>query len=239
VYLNEISFKGTVKKLYLYKFKAYATWFITLIVLQLVGLLFSLGGVGSSGGGSFRVLHVSFDIIFIFTLIWVFSTAIHVARYSLDLDLTFISNRRSISLASLAFLLSSAALGTLTAVLCGMLLRVVMYYIHGGALVAPLGPLVLLGSVLSGFLYTSLAGSLGYLVGTLVRKSRVFTVLIPALAIGTLFIPVKEDAPLFMEAIFFFTQESSPLLLILKPLLSASLLYGGTMVLFNRMEVIK
>jgi hypothetical protein len=114
-------------KQYRFKTKIHAIKFIILLAAQLLALLFSFSGVVTSGFYSETITYtircISGDIIIVFTLIWAFVIGYNMSN-SLKQDFTFVSNRLSSHLSSIAFLLASAILAGVTATLCGILLRV-------------------------------------------------------------------------------------------------------------------
>lgn len=131
--LTETSALTVVKTQYHYKTKAHAGLFFTLIAVQLLAFLLSLNGVGGSSGGSsqgifYTIKYITGDMIIVFTLIWAFSIGISMANNGFKTDFTFVSNRLSSHLSSLAFLLTAAVIGGVTATLCGLLLRVVLFF---------------------------------------------------------------------------------------------------------------
>src|SRR4051812_32544192 len=92
------SFISVVIKQFMYKMKAYSHGFVSLMIIQLLGLLVSFGGIGASGSSSenFEInLHFySADIVIAITMLWGFITAILITTkaYRHD-DFAFVTNR--------------------------------------------------------------------------------------------------------------------------------------------------
>ncbi|WP_031515490.1 hypothetical protein [Desulfofalx alkaliphila] len=245
--LAETNLLSVVKAQYNYKLKANARTFIGLIMLQLLGfLLSSLNGVGTTGGSygnaTYLVKHYTGDFIIVFTLIWAFITGINTAAGGYKLDFTFVTNRLSSHLSGLAFLLTASIIGGVTATLCGLLLRIAVFFTHRGAEIVFgfwIPPLVLISSIYIAILYIFLVSSLGYFVGTLVQRNRIFNIVLPAAFFGTLFMDARNtnDVQLLVPIIKFFIKESSYVLFSLKVILVSALLFGCIVLISKRMEV--
>ncbi|AGK99826.1 hypothetical protein Desgi_0228 [Desulfoscipio gibsoniae DSM 7213] len=247
--LTETSALTVVKTQYHYKTKAHAGLFFTLIAVQLLAFLLSLNGVGGSSGGSsqgifYTIKYITGDMIIVFTLIWAFSIGISMANNGFKTDFTFVSNRLSSHLSSLAFLLTAAVIGGVTATLCGLLLRVVLFFSHGGVDAGPafwIAPSALLSGIFAATLYAALLSIIGYSVGMLTQRHPAFVVLLPGLFFGTLFVEARStgEAHTLISAIEWFSTESSHALLALKVVLVSAIIFGCVILLFNRMEVRK
>ena len=90
-------------------------------------------------------------------------------------------------------------------------------------------------------LYLLLLGTAGYLCGMLVQYSKVFVVILPSLFFGLLIL-VGRDAgirEMLLPPINFVVQESSLILLALKIILIAAVMFGIALLLSNRAEVRK
>lgn len=247
--LTETSLISVAKTQYRYKAKANAGMFITLIAAQLLAALITYSsGVMSTGIGgpsiTYTVKHMSGDMIIIFTLIWAFVIGIIIATNGFKMDFTFVSNRLSSNLSGAAFLLTAAAVGGLTATLCGMTLRVILYYTHADVITDAgfwVASSVLAGGIFASVLYVLLLSSIGYFSGMLVQWNRAFIVLLPGLIFGILFVEARStgQAKTLIAAIEFFTKESSLALLAAKAIVISMLLLACAALLSNRMEVRK
>lgn len=244
--LTATNLLSVAKTQYRYKTKANSGMLVILIGVQLLAFLLSLNGVGSSGGSSssisYSIKHISGDMIIIFTLIWALGIGISTATSGFKMDFSFVSNRLSSHLSSMAFLITAAVVGGVTATLSGVLLRVFMYYTHSGVDAGAgfyIAPLSLLSGILAASLYAVLISSIGYFAGMLVQRNLIFIVLLPGLFFGTLFVEARStgQAELLINTIEFFSKESSLALFALKAILVAALFYGCVMLFSNRMEV--
>jgi hypothetical protein len=174
------------------------------------------GSMGTSSDGySLNISYYTGDIIIIFTMIWSFISAIIITTkaYRND-DFVFVANRFSSNLSNICFLVFASIVGGITAMLSGILLKVVMYFVL-------------------------LVASLGYLIGMLVQISKWFSVLLPAAFFGysILSINKNDEAPIISEMVTFFAQETSLLFFGLKVIVTASILFLGSIILANKMEV--
>lgn len=245
--LTKVRMMDIVKKQYLYKLKAYSQVFMSLVILQLIAVVFSLNGIGSMGTGSgsiqIEIRYYSADFVVAFTILWGFITAIIITTqaYRND-DFAFVTNRLSNNLANMLFLLTASIIGGITAILSSYLMKLIAVFFVGDYLLKSTSVLSAPAEFIIGLvattLYLFLFCALGYLVGTLVQISRVFVVLLPALVIGTMFIQGSNGSVTIVQNAFtFFFTEPSLLLFFIKIIVSAGLLLTCAGVLSNRMEV--
>jgi hypothetical protein len=243
--LTEITAWDVVKKQYRYKLKSYMGVFTSLIVIQILAILFSLNGIGMSGGGSgsfsYSVHYYSGSLISIFMMIWGFIISIIITSkaYRYD-DYSFITNRETSHISNILFLLSASLLAGVTVLLSSHLIHFIkfftldtksMFYEHLSFLEIIKG---LCGTVLYIFLFTSI----GYLVGTFIQISRVFIFIIPVLFIGSMIVEgMKENPKLFPTIAKFFGEETSIGLFSLKVLVISALFYFIAILISKRLEV--
>jgi hypothetical protein len=242
--LTTTSLVETVKNQYFFKLKANIDSFSSLVGIQILAMLFSLGGVGSSGFGggdiSVNVKYYSSDMIFAFTMIWAFITAVTITTKPYrNYDFSFVTNRLSSSLSNILFLGSASLLGAVTSVLSGNLLQVIaslfldeqLYHQSGG-------PSHFILGISITFFYLFLTSAIGYLVGALVQISKLFVFILPGFFIGSLFLQaflLKE--PTLWNFIQFYTMETTVSLFILKTVLTTLALFTVALNVLNRLEV--
>ncbi|KQL17557.1 hypothetical protein [Cytobacillus solani] len=233
-----------VKKQYLFKLKANIDSFSSLIWIQLLALLFSLGGVGStlasSGYLSIEVKYYSADLVIAFTMIWAFVTAIIITTKPYrNQDFTYVTNRLSSSLANIIFLLTASIIGGITAMLVNNLLKIIAYFIFNEQLYSfQSGFRELALGISMTILYVFCISAFGYLVGTLVQVSKLFILFVPVLFFGTILLKTSVQKEPFLTSIFkFYFFEPSLLLLLLKILLTSCLFFFTSIAILNRMEV--
>jgi hypothetical protein len=245
--LSRVGLTDVVKIQYAYKLKSYIQVYMTLVVLQLLAVLFSFNGVGMMGSSTASIevdIHYySADIVVIFTMLWSFITAILITTkaYKND-DFAFVTNRVSSNISNMLFLLTASFIGGITAMLSTHLMKVIMYFFRGKNLLdrtsVMASPEDLLVGIVTTIFYVLLFCALGYFVGTLVQLNKVFVVLLPALCFGVLFLGAVSGNAIFVKSIFefFFTESSLPLFIV-KVIFTVSLLFSSTFVMSNRMEV--
>ncbi|AMM93194.1 hypothetical protein QUF81_16080 [Peribacillus simplex] len=242
--LTKVNLKKTIKKQYFFKLKANIDAFSSLIGIQLLALLFSIGGVGSAGMGgsniSVNIEYYSADLVIGFTLIWAFVTAITITTKPYrNHDFTFVTNRLSSSLSNILFLLTASIVGGITAILAGNLLKVLafiflderIYGVHSGLqeLVMGIGVTIF---------YVFLVSSIGYFIGTLVQVSKLFIILISVLLFGTLFLEASiQKEPFLVNVFTFYTMESTLSLFIIKVIVTVAVFFSVAISILNRMEV--
>lgn len=244
--LIQNSMMNASRSQYLYKIKTRVGMFLAMAAVQVMALLFSLGGVGSIGRGSenltLTIRYFSGEMVIWFTFLWMVVTAVLVAtREYRDLDFTFVSSRLTGNLSNLGFLVTAAVLGGLTAMSGGVLLRLIVYFTESGAtLIARdffVSPRIFLIGTAVTTLYLLILGAAGYLGGVLVQLSKAFIVVLPGVFLGTLILARGTRMEILIKALDFFREESSLPLLAVKVILTAGALYGGAILLSNRLEV--
>ncbi|RNA68588.1 hypothetical protein [Alteribacter keqinensis] len=244
--LTAVSFWSVVKKQYWFKVKAYKNAFSTLVILQLLAILFSMNGTSQMGSGSemvyVSVTHYTSSVVIIFSMIWCFITAILITTkaYKND-DFAFVTNRLSGNAANVLFLLTASVIAGITASLSGYAIRISAFFIHGveymGAESMLQNPLEVLMGTAAAVLYIFLLGSLGYLLGNLSQINRVFTFLVPVIFFGFAFTGGGSEGGVLAQIVTFFSGESSFLLFMLKAIIVSTALYSLTSWLTNKMEV--
>ncbi|CAG9607750.1 hypothetical protein [Pseudoneobacillus rhizosphaerae] len=242
--LTSANMNVVVKRQYLFKLKANIDAFSSLIGIQVIALLFSLGGMGMSGSSSsyftLTVRSYSADVVLAFTMIWGLVTAITITtRPYRNFDFTFVTNRLTSNLSNVLFLVTASLLGGVTSILSGYLVRVAGYFFLGHTLYSSemaVGELII--GIIAASLYILTASSIGYLFGTLAQVSKAFIIVIPALLIGFLFLDISfNPMPIQQEIYQFYFIESSFILFLIKILLTTAILFGTSSILFNRMGV--
>lgn len=246
MFLAETSLWAVVKKQYIFKLKSYANLFVYLAAVQVIALLFTLGGMSSSSIG-WSNMHVevqsySGTVIFIFTAVGILAISfmLTLPLYR-NIDFSFVTNRLSSNLANIGFLFTLSIAGGVTATLGSILLRNILYYTGESGNLFSANFLVEPGELLSGMgvaiLYLILFSAAGYFVGALMQLHSSLYVILPALLLGAFFYETANQHIRIFQQIDFFTLENSPLFFFLKIVISAALLWVGAILFSNRTEV--
>lgn len=246
--LTKVSLWDVVKKQFRFKLKSYRGMFTSLMILQVMAFLFSLGAESGGGGGSdtfsYDMKFYSGNIIIAFMMIWAFISAIVITTqaYRFD-DYTFVANRLSSHLANILFLGLASVIGGVTFMLASQSLKLAVFFLKGREFVAsqPLTVLQMAEGLAASILYLFLFTAIGYLVGMLVQRSKVFMIIIPGLLFGSLFLNVflASQSTFVIDIAQIFVRETSFLLFTLKVLLASSLAYGIAAWISNSLEVRK
>ncbi|MFS0862655.1 hypothetical protein [Fredinandcohnia sp. 179-A 10B2 NHS] len=246
MYLTEVSLLEQTKKQFTFKVKAFLGSLTSLLTVQIVAMLFSLNGVGSMGmGGNSLILTIksfSGNLVFFFSIFWAFIMAITLTtkpyRY---MDFSFVTNRLSSHLSTIALLVLYSLIASVTAMLSGILLRVIMYFTFDGANIIgnhfflPLSELLL--GIYIGTLYIMLFATIGYFIGMFVQINKLFGFIIPAIIIGWVIIEQKTIDT--FSGLTFFFHELSVLLFSVKVLVTVTVLLAVVIMVTNRLEVRK
>ena len=245
--LARVNMWDIVKKQFQYKLKSYSQSLMSLMSLQLIAIVFSLGGTGSMSGGSgtldAEVHYYSADLVVVFTILWGFITAILTTTkgYRYD-DLVFISNRVTSNLSNTLVLLIASLVGGITSMLSTYLLKVILHYLFNsyvnGGVQAGTSFLELILGIFTVSFYVLLFCGFGYLVGTFVQISKIFVLLLPALIIGSILLAGYSGEVGVLETVSkFYVMETSLPIFIIKIIGSVLMLFTGAFILSNRMEV--
>ncbi len=245
-----MSFGEVVKKQYIYKIKANKGFISSLIFTQVIAILFSINGVGSSGFGmdnlSVDVSYFSADMVIVFTLIWAFITGISITtkenRYA---EYTFLANRLSSSLSNMLFLVSISVFAGITALLTSYLLADLIFLWKGAVSDAVMNsmfgtPLEYVMGTIATVLYVTMFSASGYIVGILSQVHKAFVIGIPIFIIGVIVIAANQaQVYLLVEMYDFYAGEASFLLFLLKTLFTVVVFFCSATLIGNRLEVRK
>ncbi|WP_136833344.1 hypothetical protein [Robertmurraya kyonggiensis] len=237
--LSTANLMETVKKQYSFKLKANIDAISSLVGIQLVAILFSLGGIGgslsSSEGLQINFNYYSADVVLVFTMFWALVTAITITTKPYrNHDFTFVTNRLSSSLSNILFLLTGSLLGAVTANLSRYLLQLIAFLFRDQQVYSgPFDfPVFILGIVMSA-LYIFCVCSIGYLIGALVQVNKSFVLLVPVLIIGSIFLGESILVQLFQ----FYVMEPNFVFFLIKILITTALFFLASISILNRMEV--
>ncbi len=247
--LSTINTAKVVKQQYRLKLKSNIDAFSSLVWIQLLAILFSLGGVASQGthseGMSISIKYFSADMVIAFTMIWGLVTAITITtkpyRYY---DFSFVTNRVTSSLSNIIYLITASLIGGVTAMLAKGLLIIIGYFFLGFQLLDGQSQFLdardFVVGLIACVLYIFFISSIGYLIGTLVQVSRLFILVVPVLFVGSLFLDgMLGREPLMMKTLQFYFTEPSLLVFTIKVVISSALLFATAISILNRMEVRK
>jgi hypothetical protein len=177
-------------------------------------------------------------------MIWAFISAIVVTTqaYRFD-DYTFVANRLSSHLGNILFLGWASIIGGITTVLASQSLKLSVFFLKDREFVEsqPLTVLQMAEGLAATILYLFLFTAIGYLVGMLVQKNRVFIIILPALLFGSLFLNVLvgSESTFLIDIGQIFVRETSFLLFTVKVLLASALAYTISAWISNSLEVRK
>ncbi|WP_151536788.1 hypothetical protein [Cytobacillus depressus] len=242
--LTAANLSEVVKKQYFFKLKANIDAFSALVGIQLLAILFSMGGANSfqsySGQIDIRVGYFSADVVIAFSMIWALVTGITITtRPYRNQDFTFVTNRLSSNLANILFLFSASIIGGVTAMLARSLPLAIRYmFFDVPNYILPMTTLEFLLGTGAAVLYLFCISAIGYFIGSLVQISKLFVVIIPALLIGMLFLNFLVGTEPYLVYVYqFYIMESSIGLFIFKMAITTALFFIASIGILNRMEV--
>ncbi|KUP04730.1 hypothetical protein Q75_14895 [Bacillus coahuilensis p1.1.43] len=240
---TEVSKWQVVMKQFHYKRKAYVSIFLTLIFVQILGMLFSFtsngGGSGDSIGISYGYTLYSSSAIIMMTLLWAFisSLLLTTKAYKFD-DFLFVTNRLTSNVSNVLFLLFMSLLGAITTSLASLVFRLLLFLLKDSESLVMMNMGIgdwIMGVVVA-FLYILLVATIGYLIGTVFQWGIIGRILVPVVVLSTLFSRQGEDSLVVLIGSIY-VEEPVFLLYFVKVFLTAGLLLTLSTILTNRMEV--
>ena len=241
--LSNPTMNDIVKKHYLYKLRSHRTILISLILIQILGILLSsFSGEYSAGYAFDNYIEVNFSIfsnsiIIMLTLLWAFAASIHLTNKAHRYEIfTFVTNRITNQISNILLLLTLSLIGGTTAITAGFTTRLIIYYKYSSNALAS-SFLEYMTGIIAVFLYILLISSLGYLIGTLVQFHKSFILIIPSLYVGIItFGSLKIGS--WLELLYrSIVEEPILLLFAFKVLLLVFIFFAISIGIQNRLEV--
>lgn len=252
MYLIEPRLFDVVKKQVRYKFNAYTGVFTSLLILQIIGVLFGFSMAGNSSGsygaGGALIIkrdHFTGDLPVVFTLIWAFTTGVIMTTKAYRQDIfSLVSNRLSHHLSSGLFLLITSVIAGISMALAGSIIRFSTFFRTETMIVSSnsvfQNPFDFFSVIVTAILYTILLMSIGYLIGSITQRSKVFIVIL----VIVVFVLPMFQLNLNLENTIatvaqFFGEETSLFIFFVKVIITALLLFAVSIGLTNKLEVHK
>jgi hypothetical protein len=204
MHLTEVKYLEVIRKQYLYKMQSFSGSLLSLMIVQFIAFLISLGGTSnfSSGSNLYSITFSSYssNLILAFTMIWALVTAINITTKTYrNEDFIFVTNRRTSQFANIAFLITASFLGSITAVMVGTLLKVIVQLNNPSEqVITHASSLQHISINLFGtFLYLLLLMAVGYFLGSLYQNKKMLLVFLP-LGLFTIFIVQSNIVTFFI-----------------------------------------
>ncbi|MEC3885613.1 hypothetical protein VKA52_17975 [Halobacillus sp. HZG1] len=244
--LIEVQTSEIVKRQIGYKWRAYTGVFTSLVVIQLLGLFFSLNGTGQMGSGrtgyDVKITYFTADIIVGFTIFWGFLTAflLTTKAYRED-DFAFVTNRKTSTLSTIAFLFTICVIGALTALLSSFALKLLAYVILPGEEMLLIQGMGDVGTWLQGIFATILIvfmfSSLGYLAGMIIQLNKMLVIVLPVVVVGLMILLSRGGFQVEEYFFQFIFEENQAWLFTLKTIAVTTIFYALAVLVSNRLEV--
>jgi hypothetical protein len=175
--LIETNLFEAAKKQYFFKLKAYFELIFSLVVFQIIGILFGLGGISSEATNYVTITKYSSTVVMLLTIFILcgIGIVIQTEKYR-KINETIVGDKYSSGFSDIAFIITLCILGGITSTLSGYIFRAIFYFTDSGKNIVSEGfyipSEVLAVSIISTILYAVLISSLGYLAGALIRLSE-------------------------------------------------------------------
>ncbi|SHK51990.1 hypothetical protein SAMN02745163_03949 [Clostridium cavendishii DSM 21758] len=243
------------KTQYLFKLKSNLNFFIALILLQLTIILLGATYISNSSASTANVncivLGFSGDLVISITFIWAFIIAFSLTtKKNRYINFSFVSNRLSNHLSNIAFLITIALYGSLTASMSSGFSKIVRYITSSSQIISSKGfeldPQYLLINIIGILFYLLLICSIGYFIGSIFQLNWTLILVLPIIPILMVFL-IKNSPYLTFSIIWdllekiisFYFLESSLLIFILKTLITALFLILISIFISKKLEVRK
>ena len=195
---TRLTLTKAVKNQYIYKLKAYSGYFCTLILMQVIAelLMLLIGGQSGAGGSFFVIRTLSPSNVVLFSELWALIVALLLTP-GLSRSAAFLlpCNRISDSLSDLGFILTGCLFGCVTAGMIDIAFRVAVYTLNSGMIVERGFYPSLSGTatlIVSTFFYLLFFSSIGYFSGMLIKFSKAFYFIIPAMFFLAIYLETKS-----------------------------------------------
>lgn len=235
-----------VIKQWKYKLEAYIGALVSLMMVQIIGILLGFGFWEIFGTGTafadIRVFYYSGDVINALTMIWAFMTALLITtkayRYS---DFPFVTNRLSSHISNAFYLFSMSIVGAACALFASFFLKVFMYFFFKLDKTPGLEILFLekiafteyIAEFIALVFYLLLFSALGYFFGMLYQVSKAVLFAVIFFFFGGLFLLGIQAETLFQ----FYGKEHSLILFILKVFITVLMIFSISALISNKLEV--
>lgn len=242
--ITNVKTRAIIYQQTLYKIKGFSGMIWTLMVLQILAIASTFGGVGGGGMSESGPLDLHYTIfnatfVIIFTFLWILVSAFLITTRSYETnDYSFITTRFTSHAANAGFLFAVSILAGFTAMLSSYIIQFAHWLAFDTELAV--GAHLTIGEFLLGWfgmiLYLLLLGSAGYFLGWIFQVSPLLRIAVFVIAASVLFgIPAAGNA---LESVFyFFTQERNILLFAVKVGLTTVAFWGITYALTRNLEV--
>jgi len=194
----EPDFVEAVKTQFLFKLRAQYGIFSTMIIVQLVAILFSFGE--SSVGSGMNNIHIhstgyAGNILLFLTFAWAGMMGFRLTlKQSKDVMYTFVTDRKTNHLANVLMIATLSIVGGVSAYLISFIFKITMYLWRGTDTLLfiekPAVSFLLIGMV-GTILYMMLVASLAYFIGEIIQFHKVFVIIVPVFILGMLIVSVN------------------------------------------------
>lgn len=246
MFLKEANLKDIVYKQTRYKLNSNISSFLTLMFIQIIGLLLSFGGTRNSGSSNGQItintIGISSEIPIILTFICIVAMALIITTKR-NIDFTLVSSPLSSGVSNVLYLIVICAYGAITSAFLDGFLHVLIYLTNDRAKISEEGfkiPLTEVVTLLASlFLYLILLAAIAYLIGILLQLHRSLIVIIPAVIISIFIYEIRMKGGFFSHLATFFTNEASLPSFAIKVLFTSALLFGISLLISRKLEVRK
>lgn len=244
--LNRVNASDIVKKQFQYKLKAYVGIFTSLVVVQIIAIIFSYGGTGggfsSSNGIDVRYQTYTVDNVIVLTSLWALIHAIILTtKKDWQHAFPFVGNSWTNNLSNILLLLFASIIAAVLTVLSAFAIRVIIFHFVNEDLFRSYTFFLTAENILSGWYVLTFhfffICAIGYFLGTVSRIHPMLPILVPVIMIGLLIVFEQIHQGFMIEIATFYYEETNPALFFVKMVTTSTILFAVSVFISNRTEV--
>ncbi|TFE02067.1 hypothetical protein [Jeotgalibacillus salarius] len=241
--LATVSTGDVIRQQVIYKCYAMADLWRSLVVIQLIAIIFSALGSGGMGTSddmfSLDVTTFSTDTVFLFTVFWLIVTSALITSKSYRFeDFSYVTTRGISQASNGILLLLTVFTATVFTIMSSYVIFMTILVFDKGDFYPGLASVGTPGEVYLSFLaifgYLLVAAGAGYFFGILIQISKLFIGIIPVILFGPLFV---RSYLIYEFGYQFYALETSITLFMIKAIGTALVLYGAGSLILNKKEV--
>lgn len=229
-----------LKNQFFYKIHAHHSMFATMMIMQILGLIFSYSSESWGTGTENLYVHMTIysgNIIITFSLIWAFLMAFMLTRNPIkNMMNTFITTKKVNHLSNFLFLIFLSVIGGISCYLISFLFKsiIVLFQSEKTILIEQVTLFEVFIGTIATILYMLLVTAVGYLIGEMIQLHKIFIAIIPITIVGFIIIfPEEVIAPIFQ----FFTWETNMFIFAVKIICVVSGMFLLSTLFDKHMEV--
>lgn len=243
----QMNYYDVIKTQYQFKCRAHHGMFSTMIIVQLIAVLFSFGnnqvGVGVNNI-SVNAVGYSGNMIIILTIVWAGIMAFRLTtKQSKNMTFTFVTDRKTNHISNILFTVTLSIIGGLSAYFLSFVFTISMYIWKGPKMLLFNEEITVKGlliGLVATILYALLFSAVAYFFGEVIQLHKIFIIIVPTTILGFIIITANFDSVEWINRIIpFVLFETNFFLFFVKCITISSVLFLLSVMVGQRLEVRK